>query len=70
MSNPRLKMVSIVSIWGSPNPYGDTGMEINNASKEEKQHIQRGGKVGRGKMDRDNGKGEEEGGDARTRSDE
>ena len=45
-------------------------MEINNASKEEKQHIQRGGKVGRGKMDRDNGKGEEEGGDARTRSDE
>ena len=31
--NPCMETVSIVSIWGSPNPYGDSRMEINNTSK-------------------------------------
>ena len=31
--NPCMETMSIVSIWGSPNPYGDSHMEINNTSK-------------------------------------
>ena len=73
MLNPRMEIVSIVSIWGSPNPYGDSGMEINNASTEEEQHIQRGGEVGKVNMDQDNdynNNREEEGANARTHLDE
>ena len=48
-------------------------MEINNASTEEEQHIQRGGEVGKVNMDQDNdynNNREEEGANARTHLDE